>query len=1857
MLRTRHFLTLFFLIILVISCKNKFLQSTISPAELLEKYRGYVADFSIPPISRCGEIYVRLDFEPDTSIIENIQWKDVFTVTPAISGEIFYDPYSRKIYMQSQDIRYKETYRVKLDLGALTRVPEALRYFEFDVEAKSQVWSFHASHPEVKSMNEVNYIGKVSYVDCEPDRTVIEKGFKAWQGDRELPVVWNHSETDSHLSEFRIEGINRTGREEKIRVELNMEPLGEEEKATHELVIPAKTDFKFLDARIESNDYVQLFFSDPLQPDQNLEGLVSLSRGSILRSVIQDNRIDLFLDNALADRCTLTIQSGIQNLDRDLLKEKVTKSLYFTPPKPDVRFAESGHILPPEDSWKVPVKLVSAYGFRLRILKIYEQNVHYFFQTNTNSLAEQSGLERYGNIVLDTVYNTGKEDVFEEKSYLIDLGAQVRREPRALYKLFLTIPTGYSAYPCDEKVIEGVKDMLDQLNFSGPGSRVVYDEFDYDDYYYYYEPTFYDEHIDLQYSNPCEDYFYSQIHDQRLLICSDVGLIVKYEPEKQRYFSYVSSISSSDPIQGSTVELYSYQGIKLVSGKTGDDGIAYLTTDKLPFLAKVIAPDGQGMYLHLMEQKALSLSTFQVTGKDWQNKAKIHFYGERDVWRPGDSCYISCIYFDEQQKLPARMPINLKLKDPRGRVMREWTVSNHKMGLFDLRFGTGLNDPTGIWNLELSIGNQRYRHPVRIETVRPNRLKFELAFAKEKMLLPSDPVRATLSLKWMHGLEATDLKTEVNMQQASLSNPFGSRFDGYVFDDITKNYLSDVGLISEELTDKTGQTRFEIPVEPSEVYPSMMVFNFRLKGFEKGGTFSTDVKTIKYSPFSKYVGVKWPGFASGENMIMMEKGKNIQLVCVDANGNKTDGLVTMRTYKIQRSWWYDFGSNDLDYSAIKNQNKELYKERRINVKKEGSNITIDEGQFAYVEFILDETGHSSGRPIYVFDYNYNNNAGDADQVEVLNFQLEKQEFTVDETLSFDLPAASKGKFLITVEKGGSILNHQSINAGEVPSRVNIKLRQEMAPTAYIHVHYIAAYKEHKSHRPLRLYGVQPVKVFAPETVLSPILEIPQEIRADQNFNLTVKEKSGKKMAYTIAIVDEGLLDITQFKTPEPWEFFFAKEALNIKTWDMYRDIFHRFLGEYTSLLAVGGDESNLISPQAKAQRFKPAVKYLGPFVLEAGKTATHTVQINDYVGSVRAMVIATNGQAFGNTHKTSKVIKPLMLYATLPRVLSPGESLKLPVTVFAMKENIKQVTVEAKCLNADVFKNGNTQNLTFSKTGEKDIFFELETPMKTDVLKFEITARSNNESAKETIEIDLRPASPPVTSEESYAVGPAKTSTISYKPYGMAGTRTAYLTLSSGIDIAFEPLVEKLLRYPHGCLEQSVSSVFPQIYLSKMGLLSQTQSVEFRQNMKALIQKLRQMQTGSGGFVYWPGYNEPNYWGTSYALHFLAESKKLGYDVPDNMIKSAINYQYDAASKWSYPVSGDNYYYGNRDVDQAYRLFGLAQAGKPNFGAMNKLRLYPKLSNTARWLLSSALLKVGEKEAADQLIKGVNYVVKDYREFGNTFGSQIRDQGIILNILLAKGDLINAKKIIDDLTKHFKGKKLNYLNTQEMAFGLMGFAQYVDKTGAAGAGIPVEVSANGKVLFSDDLGTKPQCIKLDTKELKDYQLLVKNKGKGQVFASVVQHGTPLRDETPASANDLEMNVVYKDVTGATKDFKKLVQGQEYTVMVTIKHPGLRDDYENMALTVMVPAGCEIINTRLFRTVGTGSGSQFDYQDIRDDRIYTYFGLKRGETKIFKFVVNASFDGRYWMPAVYAEAMYDGRVNAKTAGFWTAIEPK
>ena len=224
----------------------------------------------------------------------------------------------------------------------------------------------------------------------------------------------------------------------------------------------------------------------------------------------------------------------------------------------------------------------------------------------------------------------------------------------------------------------------------------------------------------------------------------------------------------------------------------------------------------------------------------------------------------------------------------------------------------------------------------------------------------------------------------------------------------------------------------------------------------------------------------------------------------------------------------------------------------------------------------------------------------------------------------------------------------------------------------------------KNDAPLRLYGVVPILINDPSTIIKPIIAMKDELEPEKEFEVKVGEEEGKEMSYTLAIVDEGLLDLTNFKTPDAHASFYAREALGVKTWDMYDYVAGAYGAALEKAFAVGGDESNEEGTKKKVNRFKPVVHFTGPFHLKKGEKKTHKFLMPNYVGSVKAMVVAGQNGAFGKVDKQVPVRKGLMLISTLPRVLGPGETVSMPVNIFAMKETIKEV--ELKLEASDIFE-------------------------------------------------------------------------------------------------------------------------------------------------------------------------------------------------------------------------------------------------------------------------------------------------------------------------------------------------------------------------------------------------------------------------------------------------------------------------------------------------------------------------------------------------------------------------------------------
>jgi len=635
---------------------------------------------------------------------------------------------------------------------------------------------------------------------------------------------------------------------------------------------------------------------------------------------------------------------------------------------------------------------------------------------------------------------------------------------------------------------------------------------------------------------------------------------------------------------------------------------------------------------------------------------------------------------------------------------------------------------------------------------------------------------------------------------------------------------------------------------------------------------------------------------------------------------------------------------------------------------------------------------------------------------MLTFSADKENYNVGDKVKLTIPTSADGRALLTLESGTKVLNSFWIPTQQGTTEFSFDVTAEMAPNCYAYVTLIQPHAQTINDLPIRLYGVIPILVEDPSTHLKPQIIMSDVLKPEQSASITVKEQTGKPMTYTLAVVDEGLLDLTRFKTPDPWAAFYAREALGVITWDIFDMVMGAFTGELDRILSIGGDKDAVDKGGLKANRFKPMVKFFGPFELKKGATKTHTFTVPQYVGSARVMVVAGDNAKYGNAEKTVSIRKPLMALATMPRVVGPGETLKVPVSIFAMEKYIKNVSVQIIPDNMFKVDGSSLRNLVFTQIGDEIVNFDLKVNEVVGIGKIKVIATSGNEKAVYDIEIDVRNPNPKVVDVVETIIQPGKTWNADFNLVGISGTNKGTIEVSSVPPLNLEKRLNYLIEYPHGCIEQTTSSVFPQLFLSELIDLNVSKKALIEKNIKAGIIMLKSFQLSNGGLGYWQGAQYPDDWGTNYAGHFMLEAEAKGYALPVGFISNWKKFQKQKAISWTYNSS-----YYNDDLIQAYRLYTLALAKAPELGAMNKLYESKNLSLAARWRLAAAYQIAGKPEISKKLIANAITYIKPYLEMWYTYGSDTRDKAMIIETLC----LLNQKTKAVALVKEISTKMSN----------------------------------------------------------------------------------------------------------------------------------------------------------------------------------------------------------------------------------------
>lgn len=1474
---------------------------------------------------------------------------------------------------------------------------------------------------------------------------------------------------------------------------------------------------------------------------------------------------------------------------------------------PAVSIPLKGNILPDQGRLILPFRAVSLCAVDVRVIQIYEDNVPAFLQDN--DLDGSSALRRSGRLVLSRSLRLDDDpdlNLRQWNDFSIDLGGLFRRDPGAIYRIRLSFRPEYSLYG---------KTAPFGFTPVGPTEEERKEEARWDEQESYYWEDFidWDTYEWEDRNNPDTPSYYMM--EERFpvinLLASDLGLMAQWAGG-DRLWATVADLLSAKPRASVRLDVYNFQLQKIGSGSSDLNGFAEIKLSGKPFA--VIARSGKSRgYLKLADGGECSMSRFDVGGTTLEKGLKAYIYGDRGVWRPGDTLHLTMMVADKGAALPEGHPATLELYTPEGQFhSRHLCAGEH--GFYCFSVDTGADDPTGAWNAWFKIGGSAFHKRIPIETIKPNRLKIHLDPGGTLLKGGTEPM-ARIASSWLSGAPASGLtaKAEMTLSAAGASLP---GFEGYVFQSPLSDFERSTHPLFSVKLNAAGEASVPMKLPAASGAPGLLSAFITTSVLEDGGDESFTTMTLPYSPFDAYVGLKFP---EGD-CLDTDCDHLVKVAVAGPDGKRIAGhRVEYRVYKLKWSWWWD--GRKLDVNAYVNGSAAqpvLSGTLTSGLQDAGFNLRVNEPEWGrYLVIAQDlESGHSAGKVVMMDWPTQRGRASrrDPEALTMLGFSTDRSGCAPGEQVTVYIPAAASGRALVSLENGSGVISREWVStsaSGDTPYVISV--REDMAPNFYVHITLVQPFGNRDNDLPLRLYGVQRIRVENPKARLHPQVALPATVAPCEPFKVTVSEKDGRPMTYTLALVDEGLLDITGFKTPDPYAAMNRTEALGVRSWDLYDKVVGALSGSFAGMLAIGGDEANILNPR-KDNRFHPVVRFLGPFTLKKGGSATHEITLPMYTGSLRAMLVAGDDGAWGSTDKTVTVKAPLMMMGSLPRQTAPGETSTLVVNLLSEDRSSGKASVKVKAEGPVQLLDGPSAEVSLGEGGAV-ARFRFRTTGEGQI-RFLLGASSGAHKAADELTLEVRNPNEAQTTVTQQFLAPGD----EYR-FQTGGDGRSVLELALFPSVNAEALYTKMRNYPYNCTEQL--SAKGMTALTLLPMLSRERAAEATEIINATVKTLYARQNADGGFLLWPASTTSGSWESSMAGMFLSMAQARGFAVQGSVLAAWTKYQKNLSQ--AFRLAGASAF---SELDECFRLYSLAVAGNAQTAAMNRLKESGLKDPRAKKMLAAAYGVAGKAKTAAELSREGD----DRASEAVRYGSDLRDKAIALEVAILCGDgetaMVLAQEVVSEINE-------GWYNTQEAAFAAMamGHLYQIFRSGRLVATVgSSEISVEGAFCQQEVTGEVP----------------VRNDGEGYLCASLVTTRRPGAEETVAAASKgLSVSVSYTSDAGVLS-VGKIAQGTEFRVQVKVRNT-TPVSQSSIALRVPLPSGWEIINERL-----RGGVSGSEYCDIRDDRVDWFFDLAPGATRTFSLRVRAAYEGEYLLPSVGAGAMYAPKVYARTASGKTAV---
>lgn len=1653
-------------------------------------------------------------------------------------------------------------------------------------------------------------------------------------------------EIESGLGEtsynFYIKEIKKEDVDVSYTVSYDSTSLGSTDKGSRTYSVLSKNTMEAMSYTIEDGNTIYIHFSSNLarpgginDPDDLVSFVVVESDKNFTYYIKRkDNKIRLNNNIGMwPDNCKITVLKGIKGEEGGISKKDYTFVLKDSYDAPKVEFETVGNIVPSKDNATVLIRTLNIKGVYMRAVNVYGHNMLQFLQEN--NIGSSYYLEPVGESVWEGNFKfEWKEDM--KNRYVVralDITELVKKFPTGMFNLQIAFSKDDVVY-----VPKNAEDDFSYLPF--PPAKFYKHTWDgYEEYWELHGSEIGDARSSFwkNASNPCHPAFYLNSYNDEIvakkdILVSNIAVMAKKEVSGNIH-ARVCDIRTGALVDGAEIRAFSFAQRELQKGRTDKNGsFTFKDIEDVAFIQA--EKDESFAYLKLKDGNEIAVGHFAVEGDVPRDGVKGYIYGERGVWRPGDDIHLCFMLQDEKGDIPKDIPVEFSLLDPFSTEVDRQVLKENVGGIYRIDTKTKKEGKTGAYIARVKIGGNTWTRTIKVETIVPNRLFVELS---PNGMLKQGYNSIHLSSKWLHGAKASGLRAEIDCKYSINRKPFNdwSQYSFIATHEVT-NFTSNSENLWQGVLNEAGEADVSCSMKTGSTAPGKLKAMFETRVYEGGGAFSVENRTFDFSPYPAYVGMLLPEGRDSYRERMLQTGKEntVNFVVVDPEGNliKAKRSFKVDLYRLEWRWWWEDNAYDgsmyASSSSIKNvSSAKIYTEAG---KASWTFNISDEDWGRYMLICQDENGgHTVSSVIYVDTPYWARRASEGVGLAetILQMQAGKEKYKAGEIVEITFPSSKDAFAYVTLEKAGRIVESTIVPGSAGMAKYTFKADATMAPNVYVHVSLVQPYKNVKNSLPIRLYGVLPVSIENETSRIKPMLVIDGDFESNKKGTFKVKEQNGTSMAFTVAIVDEGLLGLTGFRQANPWNYFYKKEASSLASFDMFNSISGAFGGRIESLLAIGGgDDEEGGEGSKKAERFKSVAMLLGPYEIGAKEEKTIEFEMPQYVGAVRVMLVGKNGKAYGVEEKTVAVTSSLIVLPTFPRVIGLDEEMEVPVTVFNGRKNAVSVKVALKGEGAINIREEKSVNV--GATSEQIVKFNIKGEKSGNTTFSVEGVADNGDKNSSVISLDSVLRGAPYFKTMSFLLDGGKEEDINIELPGENDTRELILELSRLPSIALEQRLSYLNSYHSYCLEQLISKGFSQIYLP-MFLELDEKMAETRKNViKKILEVLPSYQTSSGGFSYWPSSREPSLWASVHAGHFMTEAKKMGFTVEDSLYTKFLEYSVDLAKTWSIGYKNDP------DI-QAYRLYVLTLAGRSELQAMNKLKGTSDLSSLAKSLLAAAYAVIGKKDVGKGIANDVTLNFSYNNRGLKNYGSTVRDVAMQLHAYTL---LEVRNKEVDNCIVALANESSSnsYLSTDEIAWLLIALAPYYNnkKTSTILCDVFTKGEKQEVIL---NLTNKIARLKVNNDVLQEVR--VANKSSELVYVSLTAKSVLApKDEKNESTGSLHMSIKYTDLTGTrTLSPHNIKQGERFLVHIEAKN-NANIKMHDLVLNYPIPTGWELKNERMGNEEATTTN--YEYQDIRDTNVYTYFSLSASEAKTFRFEGVAVYEGKYNIPALVLESMYD-----------------